>query len=220
MNVDRKELLRYIGGGEPDEAMNARIDEAIAAATAAAQPRSCFRRFSYDGKTLGGVYDPESRDVAELLRGCKEAFLFAATLGGGIERETEKAFARGSLGALLTDAAASCLIESYCDEECERIAKEENVTLTLRFSCGYGDYPLTHQREVCRLLDAQRRIGLYVGEDSLLMPRKSVTAIMGVIAQGYSPTDRRGHTADKCAKCAALSCPYRRSPASYPEENK
>ena len=46
MNVDRKELLRYVGGGEPDEAMNARIDEAIAAATAAAQPRSCFRRFS------------------------------------------------------------------------------------------------------------------------------------------------------------------------------
>lgn len=212
MNVSREEMLRYLGsrGFVPDERTSARMDAAIAVVRAVSVPRRIFRRLPLSALPL------EGKDVYAHLDGCKEAYLFAATLGTGPEREEEKAFAGGdSLGAVLTDTAASCLIESYCDEECEKLAESEDVTLTTRFSCGYGDWPLERQTDILRLLDAQRRIGLYVSDGGMMIPRKSVTAVMGVLADGYSALSAEAHTADKCAKCAALSCPYRKAPARY-----
>lgn len=218
MKVDRGEMLRYLNSAEErDERMLRRIDDAARLAESVASPRHVYRRLDVTGGTLAG-YDPCSRDVAALLKGCGSAYLFAATIGSDVEKEEEKAFARGdSLGAVALDAAASCLIESYADEVCEKLAKEENVTLTARFSCGYGDYPLEHQSEVCRLLDTRRRIGLYVNEGGMLMPRKSITAVMGVLSESYSPTERANHTADKCSRCGAKNCAYRKAPQSYGE---
>ena len=159
MKAPREEILRYLGsmGHEPDERLCTRIDDAVSAVTAAASPRSVFRRFGFDGSLIGTGYSPAGKDVLRQLDGCSAVYLFAATLGNGVERIEEQAFARGdSLGAVLLDAAASCLIESFCDDECERIARSEDVTLTSRFSCGYGDYPLEHQADIIRLLDAPK----------------------------------------------------------------
>lgn len=218
MKVQREEILRYLGsiGLKPDARLCARIDDAVSEATAAASPRSVYRRFGYDGSLVGTGYSPAGNDVRRQLDGCSAVYLFAATLGSGVERIEEQAFARGdSLGAVLLDAAASCLIESFCDDECERLARAEDVTLTSRFSCGYGDYPLEHQSDILRLLDAPRKIGLHVSGSGMLMPRKSVTALIGVLGNGYSPADAAAHTADKCRRCAALNCPYRKAAASY-----
>lgn len=219
MNIDRKEMLRYLGsrGLTPDSRLTARMDEAIGLCLSASTPRCVFRRFDYDGTLAPGGYSPQSADVEKLLSGCRAAYLFAATLGSGIEREEERAFARGdSLGAALLDAAASCLIESYCDEECGKLARAENAALTPRFSCGYGDYPLSHQPEILRLLDAQRSIGLHVSSGGIMVPRKSVTAIMGVCGCAAGKT----HAPDKCDGCAAAACPYRKTPDPSGEQDK
>ena len=50
---------------------------------------------------------------------------------------------------------------------------------TGRYSPGYGDYPLECQDELIRLLDGARKIGLNVSRSHLLIPRKSITAVMG-----------------------------------------
>ena len=49
------------------------------------------------------------------------------------------------------------------------------------------------------------------------MPRKSITAVMGVLSESYSPTERADHTADKCSRCGAKNCAYRKAPQSYGE---
>ena len=49
-----------------------------------------------------------------------------------------------------------------------------------RFSPGYGDCPLTAQRSIVDALNATRLIGLTVTPTSLLMPTKSVTAVIGL----------------------------------------
>ena len=181
MKVDRGEMLRYLNSAEErDERMLRRIDDAARLAESVASPRHVYRRLDVTGGTLAG-YDPCSRDVAALLKGCGSAYLFAATIGSDVEKEEEKAFARGdSLGAVALDAAASCLIESYADEVCEKLAKEENVTLTARFSCGYGDLPLSLQREIFPALQVTKNIGVTLTDGDLMMPTKSVTAIVGI----------------------------------------
>ncbi len=50
-----------------------------------------------------------------------------------------------------------------------------------RFSPGYGDCPLSAQRSIVNsVLNATRLIGLTVTPTSLLIPTKSVTAVIGL----------------------------------------
>ena len=80
--------------------------------------------------------------------------------------------------------------------------------LTDRFSPGYGDLPLTVQKDLCGVLDTRRTLGLTVNESMLLIPEKSVTAVMGIcpVPQRHRAATEKGG----CAKCAAFeNCVFR-----------
>ena len=49
-----------------------------------------------------------------------------------------------------------------------------------RYSPGYGDLPLELQREIIRVLDCGRTIGITLTESLLMQPSKSVTAVIGM----------------------------------------
>ena len=85
----------------------------------------------------------------------------------------------------------------------EKISKDN--FMTWRFSPGYGDLPITIQREFVRVTDAEKRIGLTVNEGGILLPRKSVTAIIGLSKEPI-PKQRRG-----CAYCNMnKTCQFRK----------
>ena len=78
-------------------------------------------------------------------------------------------------------SAASCAVESYADDICDDLEKSCAHRLTSRFSCGYGDLPLALQREIFPALQVTKHIGVTLTEGDLMMPTKSVTAIVGII---------------------------------------
>ena len=83
--------------------------------------------------------------------------------------------------ALILDACAGAAIENVCDNLCADIAAAvAPMYLTDRFSPGYGDLPLAQQFELCRVLDVSRRIGVTLSDGGLMIPQKSVTAVMGI----------------------------------------
>ena len=57
---------------------------------------------------------------------------------------------------------------------------ESHEQLTGRFSPGFGDFELKWQRDVLDFLRADNLIGIKLGKNYVMTPRKSVTAIMGV----------------------------------------
>ena len=61
----------------------------------------------------------------------------------------------------------------------EKLAAQA-LYLTDRFSPGYGDMPLAQSGQICEVLNAGRSIGLTVSQSGILMPRKSVTAVLGI----------------------------------------
>ena len=84
-------------------------------------------------------------------------------------------------------------------------AAAEGTYLTGRFSPGYGDWPITVQPLLASALDTQRRIGLCVTQTDLLLPRKSVTALLGI-----SDHPVMGQLAG-CGHCALRGrCDYRK----------
>lgn len=77
--------------------------------------------------------------------------------------------------------------------------------MTDRFSPGYGDFSIGMQGEICRVLDTARKIGVTVNESGILIPRKTITAVLGV---SKHPQTKR---TSGCAVCDLFeTCSYRR----------
>ena len=53
-------------------------------------------------------------------------------------------------------------------------------TLVQRYSPGYGTFPLAAQRTLLAILDAPRTVGVSLTDALLMVPSKSVSAVIGV----------------------------------------
>jgi hypothetical protein len=116
---------------------------------------------------------------------------------------------------VLMDAAAAAVIESYCDGcqlELEKELNREYKTLRPRFSPGYGDFDIAHQRDFIRLMDLPRTIGVTPTDGGMLSPSKSVTAVMG-IGRFVKHLDKEPErcTLQGCEACRKKDCIYRRN---------
>ena len=77
----------------------------------------------------------------------------------------------------VVDGYASALVESLCD-----FAENEifgDAPRCKRFSPGYGDLPLDIQGELLSALSAENLLGITLTEKKMMIPAKSVTAIIG-----------------------------------------
>lgn len=190
-HIRREEALRYLGwrGACEDERVLSQLLEAEDLALREAEPAVVVRRFAL-GESFalcGADFVPAGKQVGALLENCSEAILLAATLGMQSERLLLRTQARSASLALILDAVLTAMIEQVCDEACHKIAdslRAQGLSLTPRFSPGYGDMPLEQTGKICAVLDASRQIGLSVSSSGLMIPRKSVTAIAGITDKG------------------------------------
>ena len=190
-SIDPLEALRYLGHrGAPDGELLARIEALSGSLLGAAKPRLVWRRLPLRPENDELI---EGQDLRSLLRESTEIVLFAATLGAEVELLLRR--------AQLRDMA----IENVCDNFCADLAQEvAPAHLTDRFSPGYGDLPLAHQRVIFDALNVTRRIGVTLTGSGLMLPQKSVTAILGIAP---TPQPRRD---DRCAGCSMYDTCTRR----------
>ncbi len=175
MNI-KNEALRYLGyKGEPDSQTALLLDRAEKAFSGIT-PAFCCRVLhkSECGMLLQG------NDIKKHLKSCERVILFAATLGTAAERLIRTAEISDMAYAVVLDAYASAFIEDYCDK-CEKELNEKTGGFfTWRYSPGYGDYPISVQSDFIRFLSADKQIDLTSTENHILIPRKSVTAVIGI----------------------------------------
>ena len=152
-------------------------------------------------------FQVRSRSLAKNLQGCSEVILFAATIGEGADLLARKYGRINVAKAVVMQAAAAAMIEAFCDEENEKLraeAAEKGLYLRPRFSPGYGDFSLNHQRDFARVLEMQKTVGITLTESLLMLPSKSVTAVIGVSKQ-----DARC-VLSGCESCRNAGCTFRR----------
>ena len=135
---------------------------------------------------LGTGADIRSAKLAGFLKGCKEALFIGSTAGSvvmdAIRRDTEGGnMTRG----VVVDAVASEMADAALDWITgffNRLLARENARLTKgRFSAGYGDFLLENQKMMYDMLELNR-IGVTIKENFILIPEKSVTAVVGIHA--------------------------------------
>ena len=212
LQVPLREVLHFLGwrGTPVDAPLLAQIRDLCDLAVREVRPRKAERRFPLapDGSLAGTSMTPKGNDVRAMLAPCREAVLLAATLGAESERLLLRMQAKDAAQALLLDAVLSAAIEAVLDAREEALRRElaaQGRYLTDRFSPGYGDMPLAQMREICEVLGAQRAIGLTVSAGGVMIPRKSVTAILGI---SDVPVARRPAGCEGCA--ARETCALRR----------
>ena len=139
--------------------------------------------FSADGELfdIGGIR-VKSRSLAKSFIGVKKAVVFVATVGLEVDRLVHR-YGRVALAkAHMINSLGVERVEALCDEFCRYVKNEmpESLSLTKRFSAGYGDLALDIQRDIFSLLTPDKLIGVSLNDSLIMSPTKSVSAIIGI----------------------------------------
>jgi len=173
-----------MGRTVPDGALAARVTELRGKALTIIRPAHTWHRFPIvEGNIVSGsVRLAISGTLARHLADCHAAYLACGTLGAGFDAFQRRVSAISGADALIVQAIGAALIEKLMDEVEAEIHRElqPNETLVSRYSPGYGNFPLAAQRELLLLLDASRMVGVSLTDTLLMVPSKSVSAIIGI----------------------------------------
>lgn len=210
------DALRYIGvpKDRADETIKQKVMDTFSFLEEVALPRVTYRKLMLSKRELSeeDVFFKntslivKSKDLVKLFKNCESCYILAATLGQDVDKQIHLKQRLDMLDAVVLDACSSVLIDKVCDDiEVELMEQlEENTYLTMRFSPGYGDVPLEFSGDILKLLEASKRIGLTLTKSYMLLPSKSVTAIIGV-------SNEKENRQKSCMNCNLVKqCLYRK----------
>ncbi|MBP8639866.1 MAG: methionine synthase [Oscillospiraceae bacterium] len=212
IQVDIHEACRYMGCPiDADTSVQTAVKNAAALIEKTSVPRVITKICDID-KT-NGIYlkgtglQLSGKAIASLLHNCEQCAIFCATIGSEFEALIRKWQLKDLAFATMLDACASSAVESLCDSVEAALARDfgaQGYYLTDRFSPGYGDLPLSIQPDFCAALDTTRKIGVSISESGIMIPRKTVTAVIG-----FSKYPQK-HIQTGCSGCSlSADCKFR-----------
>lgn len=184
--VDTGDVLKYLRMKPctDDTALLGRIRELLVKASSVIRPAGTWKRFELcaDGIVSGGQTLTVSGTLSAHLRGCRSVYLVCGTIGTGFDAFMRRVSSISGADALIAQAIGTAAVEKLMDLTAVEIADAlcDGETTVSRYSPGYGDFPLAAQRTILTLLDAPRRIGVSLTDSDLMVPSKSVSAVIGV----------------------------------------
>ena len=186
MKISIDDAVRYIGAGAGNPEIRDKVRRIAEELEDKIRPCYTWHVFRFER----GEDDILLAEAGERLRGklawdmladCDMAVLLACTLGASFDSMLRSREARDMAEAVILDACGSAWVEAGCDAAEKEIGlRFPDMFLTDRFSPGYGDLPLESQDWIIGSLNASRRIGVTVRQSHMLIPTKSVTAVIGL----------------------------------------
>ena len=194
LNIDRKETFRYLGyhfgGSVPDDPeLDKMVTELEKKLKEAVTPRCAYEIYALEVKDDSCVLSSDkqvlminSARLSAHIRGCRNAILFAATLGPGADMLIRRYNGRSTIKPAILQAVGAAAIEDFADEVTDIIRSNPDTSdLKMRFSPGYGDFSLEYQNDFFSLLSLEKNLGMSLNSALLMSPSKSITAVIGVI---------------------------------------
>lgn len=209
--IDKAEVKRYAGLKHAEDFPERYVDDACRQVQLLAEPKGIYQAYDYDPATHTILSNPpfllEGSSIIKHLEKSSKVYVLAATVGEAVEEQCSNLFKEGNYTVgLLVDAAATTAVEQIADQINEllnRQAKKDGYQPTWRFSPGYGNWSIEVQSKLAAIIRASE-IGLSVTETSTLFPRKSVTAVIGLM-----PENGCIETQEGCSSCGKTDCSSR-----------
>jgi len=206
--IDLSETRRYAGLNKA-EFPNKLLEDACFEAQMLVQAKGVWELYEYNPITSTISASPDylltGKKITAYLKEAKKVAVLAVTIGEALEAAISEHFSKGNYAyAVLLDAAGTTAVEMAADQMNKAINQQANKlgfnTLS-RFSPGYGDWNITEQPAVLELAYGQTT-GIQVTESCMLVPRKSVTAVIGFV-----PTQNvKDCTRNRCNDCIQQNC--------------
>lgn len=179
------EILRYAGvrGEAPEvsEKIQALLNEVLPLLSY--RVCYCVLDVRREGELIDlGFIRLQSRTLQRALAGCDNALLMVATVGHALDRLITRLSLTSPVSAHLADAIGTERVEALCDAFCADVAGGSVGAFVprLRISPGYGDLPITLQREIFATLTPTAKIGVGLTQGLQMAPSKSVSALLGL----------------------------------------
>lgn len=212
-DISASETARYAGLRSQQDFPAQLIKDACFDAKVLAAPKAVWELYDYDCITRQ-IASPtplrlEGRSITGHLAGCHKVVILAVTIGNALETRASHLFSIGSYTAgLLLDAAGTTAVEAAADKVNEFIAmqaEKEGLAAISRFSPGYGDWSICIQPKILELAGANLA-GIDIAPSCMLIPRKSITAIIGLKHGSLTASGDKGCAGRRCLSCPQHSC--------------
>lgn len=215
LDIEEEEVYRYLGykGNTPEETTLNDIEEVKAILQNTKSYKMEYKIFDITQTETGVQLEGTAlvltgNNITKMLSESKRCILMAVTLGQEVENISRTMQIKDLSKGVILDACASSMVEDLCNQLEAHIKVDidkEGKYLTDRFSPGYGDLPITIQPMICTVLNTGKTMGLNVTSSGIMIPRKSITAIIG-IADTPQAMRIKG-----CAYCSLIKeCEYRK----------
>lgn len=218
-NVETNELSRHFGASGCQgfsrslstkvESYSKKLDELLV-------PRLHYKieKINNIGKgsvSVNGCTTFRSQKLTRALEDSDEIVCFVATVGSNIEDEIDGLMAQRRLSeAYVLDTMGSVAVENIVEQfhQCKELPFfSENRSVTLRFSPGYCDWPVTDQKKLFALFDSDVT-GVELLHSCLMRPRKSISGVFGLF---YSSNSHFSIPYNPCLHCKKTDCIARRA---------
>ena len=207
--IDVNETRRYAGLSRAKNFSGQSIIDACDEALLLLEVRGVWKIYDYDAENFIVKSTPNfklvGKSITRHLADCEKVICMAVTVGEEIEREVTRKFGAGNyVESVLLDAAATAAVEQAADSLEKAVAPQflkDGFKFKSRFSPGYGDWALENQKNFFDITGASE-IGMSLSSALMLMPRKSVTAIIGL-------TKNKSAAVKNCVTCDRIDCPAR-----------
>lgn len=146
--------------------------------------------------------------VSLYLKKSEKIYLFAVTIGDGIEKLSSLLMKKDdALSGYMLDVIGSFAVESLAEsveEGLRKIYAKKGMSVSMRLSPGYCDWPIEKQLSIKDILNF-KKAGITLTESCMMIPRKSISAIVGIGKRGVF-----GKDTSQCRICSEKNCDYRR----------
>lgn len=189
--INKEQVLRYLGYRNQglDDITNGLINESIEEMRTFLNEKYVYKIFNIEREKDGLLLSHSNfrltgSSIEKHLEDSESCILLALTLGHKVDTMIRYYEKTSMTKAMILDACASVAIEEIADRICdelEEMVSKDKKALTSRFSPGYGDLEISIQKDFLEMLESGKSIGLTASSHSILIPRKSVTAIIGIV---------------------------------------
>ena len=153
----------------------------------------------------------KSPKLSQALKGSDKIVCFVATVGSAIEDKIVGLMSAKRLSeAYVLDAMGSVAVENTVEQFYQHMEAKfaaENKSVTLRFSPGYCDWPVTEQKKLFGLFDSEFT-GVELLDSCLMQPRKSISGVFGLF---HTVNPHAPPLYNPCQDCNKKDCIARRT---------
>lgn len=188
-------------------------DKCMKTAMLLSRPRAAsIKKAALDFKqgsiVVDGPFELSSKALSKYLKGALELHFFLVTIGSGVENTASRWMANEKeLGGYLLDRIGSFAVESLAmaaEEKLRRSCRAKKLSVSMRLSPGYCDWPIEEQRKLDKLIGFSGA-DVRLTKACVMLPRKTISAVLGV-----GPTGLFSKKISQCVICGKKDCDYRR----------